>query len=141
VASLSADNVIFRRFKTGSSQLGVYDNGFYEVLVTLNSTLVPGHGSMTFSNVNNFPVVDRGGLDVAFRGNGSGSLAGLYKRVDGGAEQVVDTTVVPGGADSGAGDRHSAFRRGEHGAGQWAGGVLAEGLITCRGFTRTLAAR
>ncbi|MGK2927906.1 MAG: hypothetical protein ACSLE2_20005, partial [Lysobacterales bacterium] len=112
VASTSADQTIFRRYKSGSSQLGVYDNGFYEVLVTLNSTLVPGHGSMTFSNVNNFPVVDRGGLDVAFRGNGSGSLVGLYKRVDGGAlEQVVDTTtVVPGALPiPGAGDQVFSF--------------------------------
>ena len=53
---------------------------------------------MNFSNVNNYPVVDRGGLDAAFRGDGSG-VQGVYKRVNGGALQAVadNATVMPGG--------------------------------------------
>ena len=107
-ASISAGVSVFRRYQPGSSQLGVSQDGVYDALVTLNSTPIPGHAGVTFSNVNNYPVVDWGGLDVAFRGTGSGGVLGLYKQVDGGAlEQIADNaTVVPGGGVvPGAGDQ------------------------------------
>jgi hypothetical protein len=106
-ASTSADSSVFRRYKSGSSELGVYSNGFYETLVRLNDTVIPGQGGLTFSNVNNFPVVDRDGLDVAFRGNGSGGVNGVYKRADGGAlEEVVSNgQMVPGGWIPGVGEQ------------------------------------
>jgi hypothetical protein len=99
VASMAQGAAVFRRYKTGFSELGVHSGGVYQTLVLLNSTLIPGLAGVTFSNVNNFPVVDRGGLDVAFRGNGPDGLVGLYKRANGGAlTQVADNaTVVPGG--------------------------------------------
>jgi hypothetical protein len=97
VASLSDGVSVFRRYQVGSSQLGTYQNGVYDPLVTLGVTLMPNQGGQVFTNVNNYPVIDRGGLDVAFRGLGS-SVLGVYKRSDGGSlQQVADNaTVVPG---------------------------------------------
>jgi len=98
-ASISGDATIFRRYKTGSSELGILSGSVYETLVKLGTTPMPGQGGLTFSNVNNYPVVDRGGEDAAFRGNGSGGVTGIYKRTNGGAleEVAANWQVVPGG--------------------------------------------
>jgi hypothetical protein len=96
-ASISGDAMIFRRYKTGSSEMVITKAGSYEVLAVLNATPVPGQDGLNFTNFNYFPVIDRGGQDAAFRGNGSG-VQGVYKRRSGGALEVVadNATVVPG---------------------------------------------
>jgi hypothetical protein len=98
-AAISGGAAIFRRIKTGASELVVSTGGTYEILVLLNTTPVPGQAGVIFNNVGNFPVIDRGGLDAAFRGNASNGSQGVYKRIDGGAlQKVADAmSAVPGG--------------------------------------------
>ena len=99
-ASISGDATIFRRYKTGSSQLVISRSGKIEVLATIDSTAIPGQPGLVFSNFNFSPVVDKGGQDAAFRGRG-GDVQGVYKRVNGGAlRTVADTTMFAPGTDS-----------------------------------------
>jgi len=100
-ASISGDATIFRRYKTGSSQMVISHAGSIEALATLDSTAIPGQPGLVFSNFNFFPVVGNGGQDAAFRGRGGGVI-GVYKRTnDGALEAVADsTTVAPGTANN-----------------------------------------
>jgi len=96
-ASVSGDATIFRRYKTGSSQMVISHAGSIEALATIDSTAIPGQPGLVFSNFNFFPVVDQGGQDAAFRGRGGGVI-GVYKRTnDGALGAVADTTTVAPG--------------------------------------------
>lgn len=100
-AAISGDATIFRRYKTGSSQMVIRDARGIKILATIGTTALPGQNGLVFSNFNYFPVVGRGGLDAAFQGTG-GAIRGVYKRVNGGALKAVadTTTAVPGATDN-----------------------------------------
>ena len=99
--SISGDATMYRRYKSGSSQMVIDNAGSIEVLATIGSTPLPGQPGLVFSNFNYYPALDRGGLDAAFQATG-GAIRGVYKRVNGGALQAVadTTTVVPGTASN-----------------------------------------
>lgn len=99
--SISGDATMYRRYKSGSSQMVIDNAGSIEVLATIGSTPLPGQPGEVFSNFNYYPALDRNGLDAAFQGTG-GAFRGVYKRANGGAlTAVADTsTAVPGTASN-----------------------------------------
>ena len=81
----------------GNKHLGIVSSGSVDSVVEANITPVPGKPGVTFFNYSHFPVLDADG-DIAFYGNGSDSLNGIYKRVDGILDVVADSnTPIPGG--------------------------------------------
>lgn len=96
-ASISDNAVIFVRFSPSSYEIGISNNGVFEVLAVADSTPMPGLDGVILESFYSFPVIDQGGQDAAFLGYGN-QQQGLFKRVNGGAlENVADnTTVMPG---------------------------------------------
>ena len=96
-AALSGSAVAFRRYASGSSQIGVSVNGSYEALATLGVTAVPGLSGLKFEFFRDYPIADQNGLDAAFIGSGS-TIQGVFNRTGGGAlTNVADTTTtIPG---------------------------------------------
>ena len=96
-ASISGNANIFIRGGSGGVELAVSQGTNFETIVKHGITPMPGLSGTVFSQVYSYPKVDRGGLDLVFRGYGS-QKEGVYKRVSGGPLLKVadNTTVIPG---------------------------------------------
>jgi hypothetical protein len=97
-ASISGAEAIFARIDPNVYETGISSDGGYETLAVANVTPMPGLGGVLFIAFSEHPVIDRGGLDVAFVSYGADGTRAVIKRVDGGALQnVVDTHAeMPG---------------------------------------------
>ena len=97
-ASISGAEAIFARVNPDVYEMGISSGGGYETLAVAGVTPMPGLGGVLFSGFSQHPVIDRGGLDVAFMSQGGDGTRAVIKQVDGGALQnVADTTMeMPG---------------------------------------------
>jgi hypothetical protein len=97
-ASISGAEAIFARIDPNVYEIGISSGGGYETLAVADVTPMPGQGGVLFIAFSPHPVIDRGGLDVAFMGYGDDGTRAVVKRADGGTLQNVadKNTEMPG---------------------------------------------
>jgi len=91
-ASISGAAAIYPRMDPDVNEIVISSGGGYETLAVADVTPMTGREGVLFTFFSQTPVIDRGGLDVAFMSYGADGTRAVIKRLNGGVLQKVANT-------------------------------------------------